>query len=78
MRGGKLCLFHHTNTLSDLGWRKFLSEWEQNLCGKRMGAAFSVMTVPLMERFLRHLKYEIALKDEQTIPRDCVWVCRAP
>ena len=78
MRGGKLCLFHHGNTLSDLGWQKFLSEWDQNLCGQRMGTAFSVMTVPLMERFLSHLKYEIVLKDEQTVPRDCVWVCRSP
>jgi SAM-dependent methyltransferase len=78
MRGKKLCVFHHANTLSDLGWRKFLGEWEQNLCGKRMGTAFSVMTVPLMEQFLKHLGYEVLLKDEGTVPRDCVWVCRSP
>jgi ubiquinone/menaquinone biosynthesis C-methylase UbiE len=78
MRGGKLCIFHHTNTLSDLGWQKFLSEWDQNLCCKRIGTAFSVMTVPLMEKFLNHFGYEVILKDERTVPRDCVWVCRSP
>lgn len=78
MRGKKLCIFHHGNTLSELGWQKFLSEWDQNLCGKRMGTAFSVMTVPLMEQFLKHLGYEVLVKDESTVPRDCVWVCRAP
>lgn len=78
MRGQKLCLFHHTNTLSDLGWQKFLSEWEQNLLGKRMGTAFSVMTDSLMEKFLHHLNYKIILKDADTVPRDCVWVCQSP
>jgi hypothetical protein len=78
MRGDRLCLFHHGNTLSDLGWQKFLTEWEYNLQGRRGGTAFSVMTDSIMEKFLTHLNYEIILKDPHTVPRDCVWVCRAP
>jgi Methyltransferase domain len=78
MRGKRLCLFHHGNTLSDLGWQKFLTEWQYNLQGRRGGTAFSVMTDSIMEKFLTHLNYEIILKDPHTVPRDCVWVCRAP
>ncbi|MEB3277329.1 MAG: sulfotransferase domain-containing protein [Lyngbya sp.] len=78
MRGERLCLFHHTNILSELGWNKFLSDWDKNLLGRRHGTAFSVMTDSMMEKFLTHLNYEILLKDTQTVPRDCVWVCRAP
>jgi Methyltransferase domain len=78
MRGDRLCLFHHGNTLSDLGWQKFLTEWQYNLQGRRGGTAFSVMTDSIMEKFLTHLNYEIILKDPHTVPRDCVWVCRAP
>jgi ubiquinone/menaquinone biosynthesis C-methylase UbiE len=78
MKGKRLCLFHHNNTLSELGWQKFLTEWQQNLQGKRMGTAFSVMTNEIMAKFLDHLGYEVILQDSTTVPRDCVWVCRAP
>ncbi|WP_244533013.1 class I SAM-dependent methyltransferase [Geitlerinema sp. PCC 9228] len=78
MRGRRLCIFHHTNVLSELGWRKFLSEWQNNLLGKRQGTAFSVMTDAIMEKFLTHLQYEILVKNTTLVPRDCIWVCRAP
>ena len=78
LKGQRLCLFHHTNILSDLGWKKFLFDWDKNLLGKRHGTAFSVMTDKIMEKFLNHLNYQIILKDTQTVPRDCVWVCQAP
>lgn len=78
MRGDRLCVFHHTNIFSELGWKKFLSDWDKNLLGRRHGTAFSVMTDSIMEKFLSHLNYEIILKDTQSVPRDCVWICRAP
>ncbi len=78
MKGERLCLFHHTNTLSDLGWQKFLQDWDKNLMGQRHGTAFSIMTDYLMEKFLTHLNYKILRKDTQTVPRDCVWICQAP
>ncbi len=77
MRGKRLCVFHHTNTVSELGWQRFLREWDKNLLG-RSGRSFSVMTNELMERFLTHLGYDILEKDTQSVPRDCVWVARAP
>ncbi len=78
LQGDRLCVFHHTNILSELGWQKFLSEWHLNLRGQRHGSAFSVMTDHIMEKFLTHLNYEILVKDTQSVPRDCVWVCKAP
>ncbi|PWT75021.1 MAG: class I SAM-dependent methyltransferase [Chloroflexi bacterium] len=77
MRGRRLCVFHHTNTISDLGWKRFLSEWNRNLMGRSAGS-FSVMTNELMARFLDHLGYEVITQDTEAIPRDCVWVARAP
>jgi SAM-dependent methyltransferase len=77
MRNMRLCVFHHNNTLSDLGWKRFLNEWDKNLMG-RSGGSFSVMTNELMARFLDHLGYEVLLKDTESVPRDCVWVVRAP
>jgi Methyltransferase domain len=77
MRNKRLCVFHHNNTLSDLGWKRFLSEWDKNLMG-RSGGSFSVMTNELMARFFDHLGYAVLLKDTESIPRDCVWVVRAP
>ena len=78
MRGDRLCLFHHANLFSELGWKKFLADWDKNLLGRRHGTAFSVMTDSIMEKFLTHLNYEILVKDTESVPRDCVWVCRAP
>lgn len=77
LRGKRLCVFHHGNTLSDLGWARFMSEWDKNLMG-RVGGSFSVMTNDLMARFLDHLGYEVLRQDTESIPRDCVWVARAP
>jgi SAM-dependent methyltransferase len=78
MRGKRLCVLHHTNMLSERGWERFLSEWDKNLMGQRRGTAFSVMTDSIMERFLGHLNYEVLLKDTESVPRDCVWIARAP
>lgn len=78
LRGDALCIFHHGNVLSELGWQKFVSEWDKNLLGRRDGTAFSVMTDTIMEKFLNHLNYKILLKDSQSVPRDCVWICQAP
>lgn len=77
MRGKRLCLFHHTDTLSELGWKRFMSEWDKNLMG-RSGGSFSVMTTGLMARFIDQLGYQVVLQDTESIPRDCVRVLRAP
>ena len=68
---------NHTDILADAGWRVFLRDWRRHLQG-RHGTAFSVMTAAIMERFLRHLGYRILVKDDESVPRDCVWVCQAP
>jgi hypothetical protein len=66
MRNKRLCVFHHGDTLSDLGWKRFLGEWDKNLMG-RAGGSFSVMTNDLMARFLDHLGYEVMLTDTESI-----------
>ncbi|NER06482.1 MAG: class I SAM-dependent methyltransferase [Okeania sp. SIO3C4] len=78
LRGEKICIFHHTNTLSGLGWQRFLKDWDKNLMGKRNGTAHSVMTNAIMEKFLSHLKYKIIHQDTDSVPRDCIWICQAP
>ncbi len=77
MRGRRLCILNHTNVLTERGWTRFLGEWDKNLMGRR-GTAFSVMTDSIMQRFLDHLGYEVLEKDTATIPRDPVWIVRAP
>jgi len=77
MRGRRLCIFNHMDLLTERGWTRFLSEWDKNLMGRR-GTSFSLMTDSIMQRFLDHLGYEVIKKDTTSIPRDCVWVVRAP
>jgi len=78
MRGKRTCIFHHSNILSERGWQRFLKEWDKNLMGVRHGRSFSVMTDEIMQKFLDHLGYEVIVKDLESVPRDCVWVVRAP
>ncbi len=78
LRGDRICVFHHGNILSELGWEKFAAEWDKNLLKTRDGTAFSIMTDTIMEKFLNHLNYEIILKNTSSVPRDCVWICKAP
>ncbi len=75
--GDGFCILNHMNVLSERGWARFLRELDKNLMG-RHGTAFSVMTDGIMQRFLDHLGYEVIEKDTTSIPRDCVWVVRAP
>lgn len=77
LRGRRIVLLHHGNMLTERGWARFVREYGHNLMG-RSGSAFSVMTDDIMERFLDHLGYEVLLKDTESVPRDCVWVVRAP
>lgn len=63
--------------LADAGWRVFLRDWRRHLQG-RHGTAFSVMTAAIMERFLQQLGYRILVKDDESVPRDCVWICQGP
>ena len=77
MRGKRLCVLHHSNVLTERGWNRFLREWNKNLMG-RSGTAFSVMTDGIMQHFLDHLGYEVIEKDTTSVPRDCVWIVRAP
>ncbi|MGE0725143.1 MAG: class I SAM-dependent methyltransferase [Alphaproteobacteria bacterium] len=78
LRGRRVCVFHHADTLSERGFAKYLGDWRHSIGGRRHGEAFSVMTPAIMERFLDHLGYRVLLKDQETVPRDCVWVCAAP
>ncbi len=77
LKGDRFCIFHHTDILGEAGWRVFLRDWRRHLQG-RHGTAFSVMTAAIMERFLRHLGYRVLVKDDESVPRDCVWICQGP
>lgn len=78
LKGERLCIFHTGNTLSELGWKKFVADYKRNINGQRHGSAFSVMTAPLMMQFLKELQYDLLDMSTTLIPRDCVWICRAP
>jgi len=74
----RFCLFHHTDVLSELGFQRFLLDWSEHLMGRRTGDTFSLMTAPIMRRFLEHLGYTDIVMDDAIIPRDVVWTCTAP
>lgn len=78
LKGKRLCVFHHGNMTSELGFQYFLREYQGNVAGQRSKWPFSVMTDHIMQRFLDHLGYKVILNDTTSIPRDCVWVCTAP
>lgn len=78
LRGQRLCILHHSEILSDLGFRKFLADQSEGHGRRRPGLSFPVMTRAIMQRFLDHLGYEVLRCDTESVPRDCVWVCRAP
>lgn len=76
--GPRLCILHHAEMLSELGFQKFLADRAARRGGGGPGLCFSVMTRAIMRRFLDHLGYEVVQCDIDSVPRDCVWVCRAP
>ena len=78
LRGRRVCVLHHADTLSERGFAKYLRDWQHSIGGRRHGEAFSVMTPAIMERFLDHLGSRVLARDQQSVPRDCVWVCVAP
>jgi ubiquinone/menaquinone biosynthesis C-methylase UbiE len=78
LRGPRLCILHHGEVQSELGFRKFLADRAAGGGWRQPGLSFPVMTRAIMQRFLDHLGYQVLHCDTDSVPRDCVWVCRAP
>lgn len=78
LRGGKVCIIHHSNILTQRGWETFIEDTEAyEKYPSENGGLFSVMTEEIMRHFFDVLGYDV-LEHKDIIPRDSAWICRAP
>lgn len=75
--GGK-SVIHHANTLSPLGWRKFIRDSERNRQGLPPQGAFAFMTPGLMRELAMRAGLVVEKSITDVVRRDCVTLLHSP
>jgi SAM-dependent methyltransferase len=71
-------IIHHSNSFSELGWKKFVSDVPQNVGRHKTFDSFSVMTPQMMKDLAVRAGLEVMQQRLDLVPRDCVTFLRAP
>lgn len=80
LKPGGCGMLHFHNMLTDAGFAKFEGSYRQWLGGKRGLGKFSAMSVPVMEKFLSRLGFELVMMDTENFVggRDAFAVFKKP
>lgn len=78
LREGGIGIIHHANTLSEIGFRQFELDLDQNLVERTRFGAFGVMCPELMAAYVNSVGLKVVRIDTTTIPRDAVTVFEKP
>ena len=72
LKPGGRAIIHHANTLSSLGWKKFLADVPLNVARHKTFDSFSVVTLELMRELATRAGLEIVEQRADIVPRDAV------
>jgi SAM-dependent methyltransferase len=75
--GGK-AVIQHSNTFSELGWRKFRREVPRQLNQHKIHQSFIVNSPELMAEFVRRAGLEVEDQLTEVVRRDCITLIRKP
>lgn len=75
--GGR-AVIHHSNLLSDLGWRKFENDCDRHLRGLPPKGQFVVMTPELLRELATRAGLVADEMVTQVVRRDCIALLRSP
>lgn len=75
--GGK-AVIHHSNLLSELGWKHFLRDLPMQLNQHKRYGSFIANTPELMREFITRSGLECVRTDTETVRRDCITFIRKP
>jgi SAM-dependent methyltransferase len=78
LKPGGRAVLHHANTLSDLGWKKFLADAERVRQGVPPVAGFSVLTPELMAGFAERAGFRVEASLTEVVRRDCITLLVLP
>jgi SAM-dependent methyltransferase len=78
LRPGAVCVVHHSNTLSPVGWEVFEQQVDSCINRRKPYWAFSVNDPSLVRQFVEKCGYEVMAQDTESIPRDCITLFRKP
>jgi hypothetical protein len=77
LKRGRRAIIHHANTLSSLGWKKFLADVPLNVARHKTFDSFSIVTLELMRELATRAGLEVVEQREDIVPRDAVTYLRA-
>ncbi len=78
LRPGAPLVIHHANTLSDLGWKRFVRDVEREKHGERPDSRFSPMTPELFAGIARRSGLEVERAVTDVVRRDAITLARKP
>jgi hypothetical protein len=74
LRPDGIAVLHHANTLSDLGWLRFLRDVSRVRAGEHAQAQFTPMTPSFMSELARRAGFAVRASMTTLVKRDCITV----
>lgn len=78
LKVGGIGIIYNANTVSEIGFRQFLLDLDQNLVERTRFGAFGIMCPELMAGYLGSLGLKIVRIDSSIIPRDVITIFEKP
>jgi len=78
LRPGGVAVIHHANSLSPLGWRKFLADLPWQVGEHPYWGSFPFMTPAAFGDLAKRAGFDVVTSDERTVPRDAITTVRKP
>jgi SAM-dependent methyltransferase len=78
LRPGGKAIIQHSNTFSELGWRRFQAEVPRQLNRRKLRHTFTVNSPQLMAEFIHRAELEVVEMVTNVAKRDCIALLRKP
>jgi ubiquinone/menaquinone biosynthesis C-methylase UbiE len=78
LRPGGKAVIHHSNLLSELGWKQFRYDVDRQLNRHKLPWSFVANTPELMRELIARAGLECIRMDTETVRRDCIAFIRKP
>ncbi len=72
LKSGGKAIVHHSNTFSELGWRRFLEDLPRSLNCHKSSGSFILMTPDIMLCFAQKAGLKVVKQVTEIVKRDCI------
>ena len=75
--GGR-AIIQHSNTFSELGWKRFIKEVKPSLNKHKLAGSFCLMSTEIIEEFVKRAGLQLVETKTDIVKRDCISLITKP